>query len=97
MHGAGVPNFLLDLTKELHAGTTAMQGEHKRYGHRCALDHIRCQTGLRPRRRSFVHSRMDWIIERLIQNFPSPPEHTFTDLDYVDDVALLDCDVCVLS
>lgn len=86
MWGISVPTFLLDLIKDLHSGTTAkvrVIGTHSEEF--TTTSAVRQGCVLAPA------LSIDWILERLAsRNGIKQPEHDFTDLDYVDDVALLD-------
>lgn len=89
LRGTGIPNFLLDLIKDLHSGTTARVRVNGSLSEvLTATSRVRQGCVLAP---ALFCRAIDWILERIAsQNGVKLPEHDFTDLDYADDVALLD-------
>ncbi len=89
LRGIGIPNFLLDRIKDLHSGTTARVRVNGSLSEvLTTTSRVRQGCVLAP---ALFCRAMDWILERIAsQNGIKLPEHDFTDLDYPDDVVLLD-------
>lgn len=89
LRGIGIPTFLLDLIKDLHSGTTARARVNGSLS-----EEITTTSGVRQGcvlASALFCRAMDWIIEQIAsRKVVKLPEHDFTDLDYADDVLLLD-------
>lgn len=89
LRGFGFPNFLLDLIKDLHSGTTARVRVHSSLSEEViTTSGVRQGFVLAP---ALFSRAMNWILEQTAsKNGVKLPEHDFSDLDYADDVALVD-------